>query len=437
MIPSELRRLIADALRSSELARVFTLVALGTALSSFAITRLSGPWTLHAMIAGLCVVGGGILVARRHELSVLRFAPTTLAAFLAWAVVSVAWAFEEGDTLRSWLSLLAYGFLAVVVAHVRDTLQTVRALGDVLRALLAVSLGIEILSGILLDMPFPFLGVAGDIAFGGPIQGVFGTRNYLGFVTVVALITFLVEWRTQSISLGRSVASIALAGLLMVLSTSPTAVVVALTVGVAMLALSVVRRVQPRIRRDVQLGLGVTMVVGGLAAFLLRSRIIDIVGAATDFSNRSILWRQVMEWIPRRWLQGWGWHGSWANEPFPFNTINFRVGVHHTSALNAYLDVTVQLGVVGLLLFVGMCAVGFVRAWLTASERRSTVYAWTPLMLVALLTESMFESFTLGGAGWMLLVLCVVRAGQTRSWRTRIDEASPGPDLPEALPHER
>src|SRR5690606_36524936 len=107
---------------------------------------------------------------------------------------------------RSWLSLLAYGFLAVVIAHVRDTLQTVRALGDVLRALLAISLGIEILSGILLDMPFPFLGVAGDIAFGGPIQGVFGTRNYLGFVTVVALITFLVEWRTQSISLGRSVA---------------------------------------------------------------------------------------------------------------------------------------------------------------------------------------------------------------------------------------
>ena len=30
------------------------------------------------------------------------------------------------------------------------------------------------------------------------------------------------------------------------------------------------------------------------------------------------------------------------------------------------------------------------------------IYAWTPLMLVALLVDSMFESFTLSGIGWLL-----------------------------------
>ena len=75
------------------------------------------------------------------------------------------------------------------------------------------------------------------------------------------------------------------------------------------------------------------------------------------------------------------------------------------------------------------------RRRLDASERRSVVYAWTPLMLVTLLIDSMFESFTLSGLGWLMLVLCAVRAGQSRSWRARLrsGEESPGLD-PEGLP---
>lgn len=437
MIPLELRRMITRGLRSADLARVFAVVAFGTAFSSFAIQRLTGPATLHAMVAGLCALGLAILIARRRELSILGLAPTLLVGFVLWALASVLWADDAGDTLRSWLSLLAYAFLAVVIAHTRDALQTLRALGDVLRALLAVSLGAEILSGILIDMPIPVLRIAGDIALGGPIQGIFGTRNYLGFVTVIALLTFLVEWRTQSVPFGRSVVSITLAGLLAVFSASPTAFVVAMVSTVALFALALLRRVDAVRRRDLQLGLGVAVALLTLTAYLLRSRIIDIVGAATDFSNRSRIWAELLVWIPRRWLQGWGWHGGWSNDTFPFNAINWQLRVDHLSALNAYLDVTLQLGWIGLLLFGGMCAIALVRSWITASERRSSVYAWTPLLLVAILTESMFESFALGGAGWMLLALCLVRAGQARSWRARIGDAiDPAPTTHEALPHD-
>jgi O-antigen ligase len=413
VIPVELRRMIRRGLRSAEMARVFALVAFGTAFSSFAIQRLSGPWTLRAMVAGLCILGLAILVARRRELSLLHLAPTMLMAFVLWALASAFWADEGGDTL-----------------------QTVRALGDVLRALLAASLAAEILSGILIDMPIPVLQIAGNIAMGGPVQGLFGTRNYLGFVAVVALVTFLVEWRTQSISPGRSVFSIALAGLLAVLSASPTAFVVAVVATVAVSALALVRRVDAARRQDVQLGLGVVVAVGALAAYLLRARIVDIVGAATDFSNRSRVWLELFEWIRRRWITGWGWHGGWSDDVFPFNSINWQLRDQHASALNAYLDVALQLGWVGVILFAGMCAVALVRSWVTASERRSSVYAWTPLVLVAILSESMFESFALDGAGWMLLALCLVRAGQARSWRTRIGETAHPPTNPLELPHE-
>jgi hypothetical protein len=87
--------------------------------------------------------------------------------------------------------------------------------------------------------------------------------------------------------------------------------------------------------------------------------------------------------------------------------------------------VLLQAGWAGLLLFLAFTGVALVRAWLDASQRRSVVYAWTPLILVALLVDSLFESFTLSGFGWFLLVLCAVRAGQSRSWRERMDPPMP------------
>ena len=76
-----------------------------------------------------------------------------------------------------------------------------------------------------------------------------------------------------------------------------------------------------------------------------------------------------------------------------------------------------------------LCALGgtaLVRSWVDASQRRSVVYAWTPLMLVTLAVTSVFESFVLVGVGWMLLVLCAVRAGQSRGWRERLGSGEEG-----------
>ncbi|MDF2561840.1 MAG: lipid core--O-antigen ligase, partial [Microbacterium sp.] len=95
----------------------------------------------------------------------------------------------------------------------------------------------------------------------------------------------------------------------------------------------------------------------------------------------------------------------------------------HTSALNAYVDVVLQLGWVGLLIFMTFVGLALGRAWLVASERRSILYAWTPLILVTVLVDALFESFPLHGYGWLMLVLCALRAGQSRSWRENIRDA--------------
>lgn len=420
----------ATLLASADLARAYTLAVLGAVFASFAIERIAGRVTYVSIIAGLCILGAAMLFARREEISLLRLVPTTLMLFLGWALASVFWSSDTATSFWSWVTTVALAFLAVVIGHVRDTLQTARALGDVLRALLAVSLAVEVLSGILLDVPFRFLGVQGNLAELGPVQGIFGTRNMLGFVAVLALITFLIEYRTQSVRPGVSFISVVLAGGLAALSDSPTVLVLAVGVGLAVAALALVRHTKPEHRGALQLGLGALVVVGVLVGYFARHPIIAWLGAGTDFSMRVDLWNVMVDYVRYEPVLGWGWFGAWSTREYPFSVINYILESSHATGLNAYFDVLLQLGWVGLSLFVALAATALVRAWLAASERRSVIYAWTPLILIALLIDSMFESFTLAGIGWMMLVLCAVRAGQSRSWRERIDASGTAGGLP-------
>ncbi|MGO1801971.1 MAG: O-antigen ligase family protein, partial [Microbacteriaceae bacterium] len=385
---------VSRVLGSVEMARAYTLTALGATFGSFAIERMTSSVTSATILLLLGVLGVAILFVRREELSLLRIAPTSLLVFLLLALVSLLWTTDRGDTLAGWLWLFGFALLAITIGHIRDTLQTVRAIGDTLRVLLVASLGIEILSGILLDTPFTFLAVEGNLAIGGPIQGLFGTRNMLGFVAVIALITFVIEWRSQSVIAPIAVPSIALAGFLALLSASPTVLVLAVAVGVVTGALTIVRHTPARRRSLVQWMLGALVAVALGAAFVLRHPIIAWMGAGSDFSTRADLWNAILDFVEIKPLQGWGWFGPWQRGEYPFTYINYLLDDRHETALNAYFDVLLQLGVIGLLLFLLLGGVALVRSWLVASERRSVVYAWTPLVLVTLAVDSMFESFT-------------------------------------------
>ncbi|MEV4735659.1 MULTISPECIES: O-antigen ligase family protein [unclassified Microbacterium] len=419
-------RRFVDLLGSAEFARAFTIAVLSAVFTSFAIERMTSQVTLATVITVLCAVGAAILWVRREELSLLRLAPSSLLAFLAWALVSLFWTTDKSDTAFGWMALFGFAFLAITVGHIRDTLQTVRALGDTLRVLLVLSLGVEILSGILFDMPFGFLGIQGNLALGGPVQGLFGSRNMLGFVAVLALITFVIEWRSQSVTAPIAIPSVALAALLAFLSSSPTVIVLAAAVGIVTVALTIVRHTPSERRGLVQWVLGILVAVALTAAFALRHPIIALLDAGSDFSIRATLWNTMLDFVSLKPITGWGWFGPWARGEYPFTYINFLLDDHHQSGLNAYFDVMLQLGWAGLVLFLALGGAATVRSWLVASVRRSVVYAWTPLMLVTLAVDSMFESFTLEGAGWFLLVLCALRAGQSRSWRENIDAAHTG-----------
>jgi O-antigen ligase len=405
---------------SARVASAITTVSITTALCAFAVRQIIGWPGLLAILVGLVVLAVICLVAHRAEISWLSVLPISLAVFAGWAVLTILWSQYQWATLGGLVYIGLFTILGVFIAMMRDTIQIVRAFGDSLRVVLVASLALEIFSGLLIDTRIGLLNIDGNLQEGGPIVGLLDTRNQLGMVAVIALITFGSELRTKSISRMLGIFSLTLATTLLLFTRSPVAFGSLLVALVAAAALYALRRVPAERRRFWQLGIAVAAVVIGAILWSFRPRMVELFNASGDLSYRLGVWEKVWDLIAVNFLEGWGWIGIWRGELQPFPVFASFTGRVPVSALNAFLDVWLQLGLVGLVIFVGMLGLTFTRSWLLASRRRSFVFTWPALVLVVLLVSALAESALIVEFGWLTFVVCCVRASQELSWRTAL-----------------
>ena len=423
-VPEALTRMLT----SPRLAAALTHLALGIAFSTHLLRSVMGwPGLLGALIT-LVILAALSLGARRESIEWHGLLPISILVFVGWCALSAIWSGYTGPTLAGIGYQLTFAFLAIYVALVRDTIQIVRATGDMLRVLLGISLALEVLSGLLLDLPITFLGIQGNITQFGPIQGVFGSRNVLGLISLIAAVTFVIELRARSVRRGVGIGSIWLAGIGLLLTGSPVIVVVALFVGMAALALYWLRRTPVEGRWILQLGLLGAILVAGIATWIARTRIIELLNAGSEFQVRYTLWSEMWRLVSLNPLEGWGWAGLWPTDVTPYGWLGFVTTLHQSSGLNAFLDVYFQVGLVGFIAFLALIGLAFVRSWLLASNKRPLVFVWPALILVVLLVTSTAESTILVEFGWLLLVICAVKAAQGMSWRSALPR-SPRSDL--------
>ena len=412
-------------------AKALTVTVLAAAFGSFALRATIGWPGLIAVVSALVLFAALSLIGRWAQLDWHGLLPVSLLVFLGWCVMTMFWSKYLPSTLNGLAYLLAYAFLGVYIAVVRDLIQIVRAVGDVLRVVLTASLVLEIIAGVLLDTPIRFLNITGSLAAGGPAQGILGTRNMLGFVALIAIVTFAVELATRSVRRGVGVYSVVVAALCVVLSGSPVTLGVTLVTALAAVILLALRRAAPETRRGWHFVLLAVGLLTGSLLFFGRVRVLELLSTRREFTYRLEIWRELGRLIDLNPLEGWGWAGYWRPDVSPFFALDVIGNRAHTSALNAFIDVYFQLGLIGFVIFVGFVGLTVGRAWVLAAAKKSIVYLWLALVLVVLLATSVAESAVLVEYGWLLLVICSVKAARDLSWRVRLRRADePEPDQP-------
>lgn len=422
---------LREALTGAAAAQALAVTILGWSFCGPLVRAMLGWPGLLAGLVALCALAGALLWARRELIEWGGAVPLTLVAFTAWCLASIFWSNAPAATLGASLYQLGFAFLGIAVVLSRDTIQILRAVGTAMRILLTASLALEILSGILLDTPIPFLRIDGNLAVGGPIQGVFGTRNFLAFAAMIALVTFVIEWRTRSVPRGVSLYSGIIAGAALLFSGSPVMLVVAVGLFVFSAALYGIRKTPVARRPTLQWVLAGTGALALLLVYMNRVAVLTAFTSNGEFLTRYRLWIQMWRMIPTHQLEGWGWLGTWRTETAPYNGINFVLLRNHRSGLNGFLDVYLQVGLIGLCLFLALVLIAFVRAWLLASNRRTVTHTWPALILVTLLLTSIAESVVLTSGGWLMLVVCAAIASRSTPWLARFRETrravSPAP----------
>jgi len=422
--PREVAAAFLGLLRTPAFSAALSTTGVGLAALGFPLIRMLGWAGYLSALCGLILLMGVVVLVRRRDLPA-EVPPISLIVFLGWAGISVIWSGYQWVTLGGVAYLLAYTAVGLFIAYTRDTIQIVRSWGDVLRVVLAASLAIEVFSGILIDAPIPFLDVQARIAELGPISGLAETRNELGLLALVAAVSFATEVRTRSVRPLTGTLSLIGAAACILLTRSPIVIGAAAVAALGAAVLYGIRRVRPERRQAWQFAILCLAVVLIVIAWVLRGYLVRVVNAKGALDYRLQLWKKMTALLPDNAVEGWGWTGLWHPDVAPYLALTDAGGRPASSALNAYLDVLFQLGIIGMVVFVGMLGLTFTRSWLLAGRRRSIIYAWPAIVLIALLVVSVAESTILAGFGWLTFVVCCVTASRELSWRSALRTPPP------------
>lgn len=385
--------------------------------------RYSIGWAGWGVVVGVgAVVALVALIAGRPGKTLLRV-PVPLALLLVLMVLSLIWSQYRDFTAIGVVAQLGTTIFALFLANQFGWRQLLNVFANVLRFVLAASLLFEFVAAIFgpIKPIFPnyegdeppsasYLWSQGNLFDGDRIQGIMGNANLLAFTAVLGIMVFLVEYIVTHRKRNIPLASLILAVLLAALAKSA-----GMTLAIALIAFAALIAIfsegRDRATRHKIYGYGI-WALGSLAVLglIYRVELFDLLGRSPDASGRFYIWGEVLNLIWEKPLEGWGWISYWVPGVEPFEGLIVINNVPMYQAHNAYLDIWLQLGIVGLALLIWLMASGFNRLWAVAVRHTNPLYLFPLFGFLVIAAQSLTESRLLIEISWVLLVLLTTKS---------------------------
>jgi exopolysaccharide production protein ExoQ len=394
-------------------------------------------WYGYGAIVLAITIVSGILLARNRARFRIQNLPYPLLAFIALSFLSIAWSFYPGFTALGAVVILVESAAAVSLAITLSWDELLTALGRVFRLILGLSFVFEFIVSVFIRHPiYPVWVVPDDpkhpaallywsrdlLFHTGKIQGILGNSSLLAMAALLGLIVFGIQLATKSVRRGTGWLWVAVALIAIAITQSATIFVGLAVVVLVTAASSLVRRAPSPSSRSAAYGvIGLFIaaaIVIGAAFHTLLFRVLNTIS-----TGRLDIWHDVIGLAQQRPAFGWGWLGYWIVWIKPFKGLITKGGVQVPHAHDAWLDVWLQLGILGVIVFAALVVATLARSWLMSVDRvvtaPNTVGAYSYLsmlpllMLTAQLVQSLAESRILLEGGWILLVVWAVKTKLT------------------------
>ena len=305
--------------------------------------------------------------------------------FVALCVLSVVWSDYKSSTLRGSLEYTSMVLCSIIIARIVSLKAFNRGL--------AIGATCVLLTAVLLG--------------GFEMEGIFGSKNQAGFLAEVGIFVsgycfFTSRRLTKVIFLATFLVCMAA----MVESRSATSTAsLAVTIAISAFAYVIIKL--PRKLRSV--GLSMTLLVGFFLAVILlsvdwQSMVFSALGKDATLTGRTYLWAQGYKIGLEAPFIGHGYNAFWViGQPraerywYEFSIFT-RTGFHFH---NLFIEVFVELGVLGALLVISMFVAMLIGSWrylLKYTDGKGVfLLGLTVMMLIRAFTEvDFFQQYGLG-----------------------------------------
>jgi exopolysaccharide production protein ExoQ len=343
---------------------------------------------LTALLFGIVRLGTFLRTVGRNKF---------LLFLVAMAIISVLWSAAPEVTLRRSIALAGttvFGFYFASCYSLREQLR-----------LLAWALGIAAFLSLLFVLALPSYGISSDPVTLGDWQGVYGHKNALGKAMLLGVVVFFIlgassrryrwfAWACCGLSFG-----------LVLPSNSVTALIIALTI----LLLWPIYKALRWSNTAVVPFLILALLVGASMAIILwvnTGTILSILGRNVTISGRTQLWHAVIDAISERLWLGYGYNGFWLGWQGGSAQVWLATGQPYDNAQNAILGLWLELGLLGVVVFVIVLLRSLFRAVNWARFTTTAEGIWPLAFMTFFVLNGLVENVVLGSnsLAWVLFV---------------------------------
>ena len=355
------------------------------------------------MLAAVYASCGALLVLR-GRLGQLRHIGLPLGAMLLWTLASTLWSVDPSLTLRRCAAIDGLALVGVYAALRFGFAEMLRVMAWVAVIGLVASLVVAVL--------LPEDGLDYD----GRLRGVLDHKNDLGGFAALSLLV-AVSRLMLSPQIGRlrvlvDVGLGALAVTCLFLAHSATPIAVLMVAALTLVAARLLRNAH-----ETTLALSPLLLGAGLIALVVfvvkMNEVAPVFGRDTELSGRTLIWQFALRMVWAHPLSGYGYGAFWSGSDSPGSAFWYLTHVAATHAHNGYLQVWLDVGLIGLALIVSAILTTFHKLGWLLRHMREPFLPWAFAQLAFICATNISET-TMWGVGnslqTALLVYVIVRA---------------------------
>jgi len=374
-----------------------------------------------------------VLIQRGRKTIILLNGNLPILMYFSFCLLTVIWSDFPGVAIKRWIKAL--GDLAMILIVVTDEHPLAA-----LRRLFSRTSFILLPISLLLIKYYPSLGRSYDIWSGAQFAtGATLDKNMLGVITFVLLLG--ATWRALGLfrleeagshrfrHLLAQVILLAIGVSLLVDANSVTSSV-SFSLGVGLLLATGLRIIRRNPSTVHVLVLLLVVVAISIKFFGVGARAAEALGRNATLTGRTDIWAAVIPMVPHP-LVGAGFESFWLSPSVRRTLTDMFQGLPLNEAHDGYIEVYLNLGVIGLGLL-GLILIDGYRRAVKAFRYQPALGGLLLAYVLAAITYSITEAgFRMMHPNWIFLLLAVTEAGWVVTRTSRSVDASP--DCPPEL----